>query len=104
MLHPAVAGALAAENPEMYRPRRPSVRIRLQETWESSNRLRYVIVIIGASFSEGLGVDEEDRFSDVLERILNERHPIDRRFEVINLSLVGNTLGNLAYYLRNIGL
>jgi len=48
-LHPAIAGALAVENPGEYRQRRPSVRIRLQETWEASNKFRYVIVIVGAS-------------------------------------------------------
>jgi pSer/pThr/pTyr-binding forkhead associated (FHA) protein len=46
-LHPAVAGALAQEGVS-YR-RRPSVRIRLTETWETSNRFRYAIVIIAAS-------------------------------------------------------
>jgi pSer/pThr/pTyr-binding forkhead associated (FHA) protein len=46
-LHPAIAGALANEGGG-YR-RRPSVRIRLQETWETSSRFRYAIVILAAS-------------------------------------------------------
>jgi pSer/pThr/pTyr-binding forkhead associated (FHA) protein len=46
--HPAIAGALAAEGEPTYR-RRPSVRIRLQETWEKSSGFRYVIVIVAAS-------------------------------------------------------
>jgi len=52
-LHPAVAGALAADGGGVvvgeYRPRRPSVRVRLAETWGASNRLRYVVVIVAAS-------------------------------------------------------
>jgi pSer/pThr/pTyr-binding forkhead associated (FHA) protein len=46
-LHPAIAGALNQEGVG-YR-RRPSVRIRLVETWESSSRFRYGIVIVAAS-------------------------------------------------------
>ena len=49
-LHPAIAGALAADGGGgEYRPRRPSVRVRLAETWGASNRLRYVVVIVAAS-------------------------------------------------------
>jgi len=49
-LHPAIAGALAADGGgDQYRPRRPSVRVRLAETWGASNRLRYVVVIVAAS-------------------------------------------------------
>jgi len=46
-LHPAIAGALNEEGVG-YR-RRPSVSVRLVETWESSSRFRYGIVIVAAS-------------------------------------------------------
>jgi hypothetical protein len=47
--HPAIAGALQQE--EGYQPhvRRPSVRVRIVQTWESSSRFRYGIVIVTAS-------------------------------------------------------
>jgi pSer/pThr/pTyr-binding forkhead associated (FHA) protein len=45
-LHPAIAGHLAAEG---IRPRRPSVRIRFTENWESSSKFRYAIVIVCAA-------------------------------------------------------
>jgi pSer/pThr/pTyr-binding forkhead associated (FHA) protein len=47
-LHPAIAGQLAAEGGG-YRQRRPSVRVRIQESWESSSGFRYTIVIVAAS-------------------------------------------------------
>ena len=47
-LHPAVAGQLAAEGGGGYR-RRPSVRVRIQESWEGSSSFRYAIVIVAAS-------------------------------------------------------
>jgi len=48
--HPAIAGALAQEGGgETYRPRRPSVRVRLSQSWESSSKFRYAIVIVAAS-------------------------------------------------------
>jgi hypothetical protein len=47
-LHPAIAGHLAAEGYGV-RPRRPSVRIRFTETWESSSKFRYLIVIVSAA-------------------------------------------------------
>jgi hypothetical protein len=48
--HPAIAGALEQE--EGYgqpHVRRPSVRVRIAQTWESSSRFRYGIVIVAAS-------------------------------------------------------
>jgi pSer/pThr/pTyr-binding forkhead associated (FHA) protein len=47
-LHPLIAGQIAAETGDV-RPRRPSVRIRLTETWESSSKFRYAIVIVCAA-------------------------------------------------------
>jgi hypothetical protein len=50
--HPAIAGALAQDgggSEETYRHRRPSVRMLITESWESSSRFRYVIVIVAAS-------------------------------------------------------
>ena len=47
-LHPAIAGQLAAEGGG-YRQRRPSVRVRIQESWEASSGFRYTIVIVAAS-------------------------------------------------------
>ena len=48
--HPAIAGALAAEGGNPGYRRRPSVRVRIQETWESSsNGFRYGLVIVAAS-------------------------------------------------------
>jgi len=46
-LHPAIAGQLAAEGPG--HRRRPSVRVRIQESWETSSGIRYAIVIVAAS-------------------------------------------------------
>jgi hypothetical protein len=50
-LHPAVAGALAHDGGQDggYRLRRPSVRVRLAESWEGSSRFRYGIVIVAAA-------------------------------------------------------
>jgi pSer/pThr/pTyr-binding forkhead associated (FHA) protein len=45
--HPAIAGALEQEAGG--RVRRPSVRVRLQETWEASGKFRYGVVIVAAS-------------------------------------------------------
>jgi pSer/pThr/pTyr-binding forkhead associated (FHA) protein len=44
--HPAIAGALAQDG--SYR-RRPSVRIRFTESWETSSRFRYAIVIVAGA-------------------------------------------------------
>jgi pSer/pThr/pTyr-binding forkhead associated (FHA) protein len=46
-LHPAIAGHLAAEG--LGHRRRPSVRVRIQESWETSSGIRYAIVIVAAS-------------------------------------------------------
>ena len=46
-LHPAIAGHLAAEGGG--HRRRPSVRVRIQESWETSSGIRYAIVIVAAS-------------------------------------------------------
>jgi pSer/pThr/pTyr-binding forkhead associated (FHA) protein len=46
-LHPAIAGHLAAEG--VGHRRRPSVRVRIQESWETSSGTRYAIVIVAAS-------------------------------------------------------
>jgi len=51
-LHPAIAGQLAHEggDPEGgHRVRRPSVRVRFTETWESSSQFRYGFVIAAAA-------------------------------------------------------
>jgi pSer/pThr/pTyr-binding forkhead associated (FHA) protein len=50
-LHPAIAGHLASEGiyEGGHRQRRPSVRVRLTESWETSTRFRYGIVIIAAA-------------------------------------------------------
>ena len=45
--HPAIAGALAAENG--HRQRRQSVRVVFTQTWERSSRFRYGIVIVAAA-------------------------------------------------------
>jgi hypothetical protein len=48
--HPAIAGALQQEEGyEQPHVRRPSVRVRVTQAWESSSRFRYVIVILAAS-------------------------------------------------------
>jgi pSer/pThr/pTyr-binding forkhead associated (FHA) protein len=49
--HPAIAGALAQEggDTDSYRPRRPSVRMLITDSWESSSRFRYALVIVAAS-------------------------------------------------------
>jgi len=49
-LHPLIAGAVAAEMGDGEgRVRRPSVRMRLSQTWQASNGFRYVVVIIAAA-------------------------------------------------------
>ena len=50
-LHPAIAGHLASEGiyEGGHRPRRPSVRVRMTESWETSSRFRYGIVIVAAA-------------------------------------------------------
>jgi pSer/pThr/pTyr-binding forkhead associated (FHA) protein len=49
-LHPLIAGAVAAEDPGgREQGRRPSVRVRIAETIESSSKLRYALVVIAAS-------------------------------------------------------
>jgi pSer/pThr/pTyr-binding forkhead associated (FHA) protein len=49
-VHPLVAGFVEAENPRAREyGRRPSVRVRIAETWESSSKFRYAIVIVAAS-------------------------------------------------------
>ena len=45
--HPAIAGALAAENG--HRPRRQSVRVMFTQSWEGSSKFRYGVVIIAAA-------------------------------------------------------
>ena len=45
--HPAIAGALAAE--DGHRQRRQSVRVMFTQTWERSGRFRYGIVIVAAA-------------------------------------------------------
>ena len=45
--HPAIAGALAAEN--ISRPRRQSVRVMFTQSWEGSGKFRYGVVIIAAA-------------------------------------------------------
>jgi pSer/pThr/pTyr-binding forkhead associated (FHA) protein len=49
-LHPAIAGALAEEGgADRGRVRRHSVRVRFTQSWESSTRFRYGIVVVAAS-------------------------------------------------------
>ena len=50
-LHPAIAGHLASEGiyEGGHRQRRPSVRVRLTESWDTSSRFRYGIVIVAAA-------------------------------------------------------
>jgi pSer/pThr/pTyr-binding forkhead associated (FHA) protein len=45
--HPAIAGALAVENNS--RPRRQSVRVMFTQSWESSGKFRYGVVIVTAA-------------------------------------------------------
>lgn len=46
------------------------------------------IMVLGDSFSWGVGIPEDKRYSNILEKLLNSRYKF-RKFEVINLSVLG---------------
>jgi hypothetical protein len=49
---------------------------------------RFRIMVLGDSVTSGIGVAEEDRYTNLLERRLQERYP-SRKIEVINLGVEG---------------
>jgi len=46
----------------------------------------YRIVVVGTGVSWGLGVDDDETYAYLLEDILNQAPPADKKFEVINLA------------------
>lgn len=62
----------------------------------------YRILVLGDSFALGVGVAREDRFSDQLERMLQQVGPRPR-MEVYNLGLAGRTLPELAHLMEKYG-
>jgi len=46
------------------------------------------ILVLGDSFSWGVGIREENRYSNLLEKLMNSRYKF-KKFEVINLSILG---------------
>lgn len=46
------------------------------------------IIVLGDSFSWGVGISEDKRYSNILEKLLNSRYKF-KKFEVINLSVLG---------------
>jgi len=68
----------------------PSIRINhlgfREREIEPKSQARYRIAIVGDSLTWGQGLEEGDRFSDVLERSLGAR------YEVLNFGIPGNNL------------
>jgi hypothetical protein len=62
----------------------------------------YRIITIGASIIVGVGVDDNARCVSIIEKELNEL-ALPLRFEVIDLSIPGSTLGNRVHVLENVG-
>jgi hypothetical protein len=60
------------------------------------------ILAFGASYTLGVGVKEEDRYTSLLERRLNSEPSHERRYEVLNLALQANTVGNCAFYIQEL--
>ncbi|MGQ9617357.1 MAG: SGNH/GDSL hydrolase family protein [Candidatus Aminicenantia bacterium] len=46
------------------------------------------VIVLGDSFSWGIGMAEEKRYSNLIEKMLNSRYSF-KKFEVINLSVLG---------------
>ena len=61
------------------------------------------VVVLGDSFTQGYGVDEEDAYPRRLERLLDERQPA-RRHEVINLGVPGACPLDYDAHLEEVGL
>lgn len=60
------------------------------------------VVALGDSFTQGYGVADGERFTDLLERALARRDA--RPVEVINLGVPGATVPDYLYHLRDVGL
>jgi len=61
------------------------------------------IVVLGDSFTQGYGVEEDEAYPRVLERLLDARDP-KRRYEVINLGVPGACTVDYVPNLRDVGL
>lgn len=58
------------------------------------------IAVLGDSFTFGIGVEIEDTFPKVIERMLAKEASPDRRYEVLNMGVFGfNTADEVEYYL-----
>lgn len=64
----------------------PSFRERDFETPKPKDTFR--IMVLGDSFTWGVGISEDERYTNVLEKMLNERFP-RQKFEVLNFSVLG---------------
>ena len=73
-----------------------------KEEWSSARTKKSTrIMIIGDSFTFGNGINEEDRFSNVLERKLRAQH---KNVKVLNASAGGWNLDNEYFFLLEEGL
>jgi hypothetical protein len=53
----------------------------------------YRVIVLGDSFTWGVGLAEKERFTNILEKLLSERYP-KRSFEVLNFGINGYTTAN----------
>jgi len=60
------------------------------------------ILLLGDSVTYGWGVEREERFSDLVERELDERDP-DRRFEILNIAVPGYETTHQLYSWQKLG-
>lgn len=61
------------------------------------------IVVVGDSYTMGFGVEEDEAYASVAQRLLSERRT-ERRFEVINLGIGGLAIELVMKRLEGIGL
>lgn len=64
----------------------PSFRERNFESPKPKDTFR--IMVLGDSFTWGVGIQEDERYTNVLEKMLNERF-LHQKFEVLNFSVLG---------------
>jgi lysophospholipase L1-like esterase len=97
----AEPGAHGVYNGAVYRANRFGFRGRDYTVEKPAEVVR--IVIAGDSVTMGSGVAEEDAYPARVERALNERDP-PRRYEVLNLGLIGIDIHQVMDRLEELGL
>jgi len=105
---------MASDNPILVYELIPNTRVQYDGSWVKLNRTTietvnsdgfrgrdysvdkpkgvYRIVVLGDSFTEGLGVNDNETFSYYLEQMLNALNISGKKFEVLNLAVGGTTL------------